>query len=313
MDCHLKNTNFKLLGFFKEPNYHSWMEQLFKHEGICVWTKQEYLLMQNDRELWPCGCTQTNANDEDGNALYYDAKPMSEGRITLGLYTDDRCSQDYDGELDVVEVLANYANSDAYEGGSEGYESNMYDDDEEGGEQDGDREYTVATLSKELEAWNDAFDIYKKCQPCMAYDLSYNPNNNKDGNENNGDSSKLFDCIDDADYTSVNQCMKFRTHTEMLTADFRDIKIASDQGTIVEVEVLGETYGSGGFGRRGHFENSYTTTGELKVSRPSIVTFSLSLVLLLVGLFSFLRVKKEEKQKSSMETPLVALQGGVAA
>jgi hypothetical protein len=30
MDCHLKETNFQLLGFFKEPNYHEWMEQLFK-------------------------------------------------------------------------------------------------------------------------------------------------------------------------------------------------------------------------------------------------------------------------------------------
>ena len=27
-DCHLSNTNFKLLGLFKEPNYHQWMEQV---------------------------------------------------------------------------------------------------------------------------------------------------------------------------------------------------------------------------------------------------------------------------------------------
>jgi hypothetical protein len=36
MDCHLKTTHFKLLGFFKEPNYHEWMEQLFKHQGMAL-------------------------------------------------------------------------------------------------------------------------------------------------------------------------------------------------------------------------------------------------------------------------------------
>lgn len=41
MDCHLKDTHFKLLGFFKEPNYHEWMEQLFKHQGVCLWTNEE--------------------------------------------------------------------------------------------------------------------------------------------------------------------------------------------------------------------------------------------------------------------------------
>jgi hypothetical protein len=32
MDCHLDNTHWSLLGFFKHRNYDDWMEQLFKHE-----------------------------------------------------------------------------------------------------------------------------------------------------------------------------------------------------------------------------------------------------------------------------------------
>lgn len=49
MDCHLPETNFKLLGVFKEQNFGQWMEQLFKHEGICVWTDEEYEFMQDER------------------------------------------------------------------------------------------------------------------------------------------------------------------------------------------------------------------------------------------------------------------------
>jgi hypothetical protein len=41
MDCHLDDTNFQLLGFFKHRSYDDWMEQLFKHEGMCVWSDEE--------------------------------------------------------------------------------------------------------------------------------------------------------------------------------------------------------------------------------------------------------------------------------
>jgi hypothetical protein len=35
------------LAFFKEPNYQTWMEQLFNHQGVCLWNNNEYNLMQN--------------------------------------------------------------------------------------------------------------------------------------------------------------------------------------------------------------------------------------------------------------------------
>ena len=224
MDCHLKHTNFKLLGFFKEPNYHEWMEQLFKHQGVCLWTDNEYNFMQTDRYLWPCYCTSTGKVDEDGNTLYYDTKPMAEGRIGLGLYTDNRCKYDYAGTLDMMELL------------------------ESGG---GDRnEYgSVAQLKKGLEDWNSAFDAFKVCQPCKAYNLGYNKDVNKGGRQG-GDADEdgySFACYDDADYLNVNQCMKFKTKTEMMAAHFRDLMLAHEQGNIVQFEVMGKTYGYGGF------------------------------------------------------------------
>lgn len=53
VDCYLSKTNFKLLGFFKEAEYSTWMEQLFKHEGICIWTDEEYVFMQDELEVLP--------------------------------------------------------------------------------------------------------------------------------------------------------------------------------------------------------------------------------------------------------------------
>lgn len=47
MDCHLPSTHFKLLGFFKEPNYHEWMEQLFKHRkytSTTIWSCCHFLV-----------------------------------------------------------------------------------------------------------------------------------------------------------------------------------------------------------------------------------------------------------------------------
>ena len=69
MDCHLPTTHFSLLGYFKEPNYDEWMEQLFKHQGVCLWTDNEYSQMDNYRYLWPCSCSSIGQTDEEGNAL----------------------------------------------------------------------------------------------------------------------------------------------------------------------------------------------------------------------------------------------------
>jgi hypothetical protein len=48
-----------------------------------------------------------------------------------------------------------------------------------------------------------------------------------------------FDCYDQADYTNVNQCMKFMAKTEMQTATFRDLAVASAQGTLVDSPLAG--------------------------------------------------------------------------
>lgn len=42
MDCHESRTHFKLVGVFKETQgMYDWTEQLFKHEGYCIWQGEE--------------------------------------------------------------------------------------------------------------------------------------------------------------------------------------------------------------------------------------------------------------------------------
>ena len=283
-DCHLSDTNFKLLGLFKEPNYHEWMEQTFKHEGVCVWTEDEYSFMQGNREAWPCGCTQTDVTTTNGSYVYYDMKPLPEGRVTFGLYIDASCSTEYFGDLDPVEVI-----------------ENMYGN---GGN----------SLAAQLDAWNSGWDVFKQCQPCKAYDLGnqgsgYNMYY-QNGNNMYDEYGDAFSCDDDAGYTSVNQCMKFATHTKMFGANFRDVALASDQGTITEINMLGDNLGSGGVSNGGNFSTKYNFfTGQLEsldISPRSTHWFLSSLVALVACFVAFFYAQKAEKQqKSSAREPLV--------
>jgi hypothetical protein len=238
MDCHLPDTHFSLLGYFKEPNFGSWMEQLFKHQGVCLWTDDEYEFMQAGRVSWPVYCTNSYQKDENDNYLYFDVRPLNNARIDIGLYTDERCSVDYRGKVDVNDVLEAY------------YEDNSST--QNGG---GSRDYSADTveLSDSIQQWNDAFDIYTICQPCKAYNLGYIPDDeynqqNRDHGEEDGTNTDeanggYFVCDDDADYRNVNQCMKFRTKTDMYNAEVRDLMLAAEQGTITQFSLGEYTYG----------------------------------------------------------------------
>lgn len=231
MDCHLENTNFSLLGVFKHKSYDDWMEQLFKHEGMCVWTQNEYSFMKNARKTWPQGCTESyTINPQDGvSPIYYDLKPTQGGGMTIGLYTDTRCVEEYRSEggsssdgITIENVVGNLL----LEGGSGDSGSEEYSDD--GGQYD--------TFSKALAAWDSAFEKFKICQPCVAHDLTnvgyntdddaskgdgywtYNKRYNDDyyytndqyqGDDGGGGDYSDFDCYDDAGYTNVNQVRCF--------------------------------------------------------------------------------------------------------
>ena len=236
MDCHDNNsTTWKLMGVFKEASYFgndAFFEQLFKHEGYCVWNDEDvYEFMSTAREeSWTQGCVSTgvqgneyyyDSNDGGYNYLYLDLKPTWNGNMTYGLYTDSACKTEYEG-LDVsVDTVS----------------QNM-----------------GLLYGSYLEQWNDGLEVYKVCQPCRAYNLA---NNYDMGYQNNGNrrldgdysyyndvNEGYFQCNDDADYTNVNQCMKFRTHAELEVATWEDLVTATNQGGILEVKVGGTVFGS---------------------------------------------------------------------
>jgi len=212
----MADTNWQLLGYFKEVEYTEWFEQLFKHLGYCVWQQNEYDFMYENYDAWPEGCEDTEIYLSDGSSLYTDTKAEANGTMTYGLYTDARCSVDYTGdEVTVQSLLSSGDDNDAL----------SWDN---------------------LQYWNEAMEIYRVCQPCRAYDLNGNSNNRDrqrrrlDDDPNGG----MFQCDDAAGYSNVNQCMKFATQTDMEYASLEEVMEAALQGGVTSVTVNGLTYGS---------------------------------------------------------------------
>lgn len=242
MDCHLEDTDFSVLGFFKHRNYDDWMEQLFKHEGMCVWTEEEYAFMKNARKAWPRGCIDSGSMTDNGEYnLYYNIKPLRNGRISVGLYTDSQCLEDYSVTTDELEDTI----------------GNLFVDGDRSGSEDENYDFSSDSLSDSLDRWHSAFDVWHTCHPCVAYDIEnlggskytddddynnyyYNDDGGrrKLGGEYNAQGD-VFECYDDAGYTNVNQCMKFSAKTVMKTATFRDLSLGRTQQTLVEYPLSG--------------------------------------------------------------------------
>jgi len=240
MDCHLEDTHFSVLGFFKHRNYDDWFEQLFKHEGMCVWSEEEYAFMKNAREAWPKGCVDTETTATVGVnvvPLYYNIDPWPNGQIAFGLYTDEECVTEYPASIDMIEnIIGNkFAQENSHDSGDSNYD------------------FSGDTLAESMDRWDSAFDVWHTCHPCVAHDLNntggdiYVDDDNYNDDYNNrrklgGEYSAqgdIFECYDDAGYTNVNQCMKFSAKTVMKTATFRDLSLGNTQGSLVEFPLSG--------------------------------------------------------------------------
>lgn len=107
LDCHdpTSTGNFTLVGVFQETDgLYDFFEQLFKHEGTCLWNNDNvYETMTRRMDEWPEECNKLDLSDDDGNALYMSTAPLPEGNMTLGVYVDNSCTQlssiDYPGYI----------------------------------------------------------------------------------------------------------------------------------------------------------------------------------------------------------------------
>jgi hypothetical protein len=110
------------------------MEQLFKHAGVCFWGWDNYQTAATMRELLPERCTKTEFKTL-GKNLYMHVRPTQNAGLTLGLYTDDMCSNVYETKSYDVFSL-------------------------------------VGTTESYFNTFNTLLNGYKTCQPCIAYNLT---------------------------------------------------------------------------------------------------------------------------------------------
>jgi hypothetical protein len=264
MDCHASRSNFELIGVFKEADgLTDWAEQLFKHEGYCIWdgdkdddeendnnegsgsgdgdgddgysSSSDYEFMSNRQEYMSQGCYGMYLTDDDGNSVYRGVRPLPGGNITDALYTDEDCTQRF--AMSFGDYIVKWY-------------TNFYYDQDQGKE-------IAEQWSQHTVRWNELMMDYHVCQPCRAYNkvpmyeddggedkdrrrLTRNLNQNDDGE---GDEEQWgYNCYDDAGYRNCNQCYKFETKTDMETASTQDLERASNQGTILAIKVDGVAY-----------------------------------------------------------------------
>jgi hypothetical protein len=261
--------------------------------------------MSNAREAWPQGCEAYQL--DSGEYIYYDLKPISRGRMRIGLYTETTCMEEYTGNDVTAEDLLGNILMEA--GSGDGSQDEATDDDY----------YTTSSLQQSYEMWDSIMSTWEICHPCVAYDLNnvgynggaqgsaYNTYTYGYDDDGNYYEQSDFDCYDDADYTNVNQvspfvgllrlskstnthshtlslqhskCMKFMAKTEMNAFTFRDISLASTQGTLVDyVPLLG-----------------YTNQNKLHSGAYTFVTVSfliVSLTVLAIGSFMAYKARRE--------------------
>lgn len=215
MDCHDPDkTSWKLLGLYKQAYYSSkFLYQLFQHEGSCLWDNNADTIgfMENSLQSWP----------ENGNGIGSSTCKMTNYKGANGdrLYIDLKPSYGaymtfsfYSDAICKTEVEppGGDANKLKQAAADSGFLS-----------------------GSDLQTWNARMNVFKYCQPCTSYSLV-----STDGNYG------PYSCTDSSGKTNVNQCMKFRSNTDMTPMTLSDIEVADRQGGILQINIGGQRYGT---------------------------------------------------------------------
>jgi hypothetical protein len=184
------------VGVFKETDgLYDFAEQLFKHQGYCLWDQTSYAKMYAYLEYIPSYCQKLYFPDDDGNTVYLDLEPLPGGDMTLGVYTDERCTKKSRKTTIQDYITMYYDLAGDYEKGQK----------------------VANAWTKNIKRFNRHMNVYKTCQPCRAYDLSAGGDNYDrdsadkrlrllDQNDGEGDDEQWgYDCYDAAGYTNCNQ------------------------------------------------------------------------------------------------------------
>lgn len=305
LNCHEPHTKFGLVGVFKETNgMYDWFEQLFKHQGTCIWNDNDvYKTMETWMEKFPTQCTKLSVKDNSGNTIYMSTHPLPEGNMTIGIYTDNTCLT-LSEEIDYASYIVMYYQSyyeQSYYYRYYGYNSYYYRYYYEMGQE------AAETYANAIDTWNEYMSQFKTCQPCKAYNLQWDQQKqNKHErrgrvleNEGDGSANARYNCYDEAGYTNVNQCYKFETKTKMSIAEAEDLEMASEQGTILRIKAYGKWYGEGGYVSEPEYDIRliYVTVAAVASAMVAICA---------CGLTRFCRRRAERRKTATLDDSLCA-------
>lgn len=274
LDCHSPNTEWKLLGVYRQEFY-QYIEQISKH----VWAIDDYeyvvalagLSYMTDEDCYAVGA------DSSGNTIYAGVAPQQYGKFEMALYTDEYCIQPDENTGYSYSDLVGYSDIDL---GSE----DETDDDGYSWASDwwySAQEYTLTDL-------NDVYEEFKYCTACMDYPTY------QDGYFIGDDGT------DDDDI--INQCWKFHSH-DSFTCEADCIAKAHAQGTILSVQYGQATFGktmSGFYSETSSSgKSSAAAEDESPISRLAANAFLTLSFLLFVATFLAFAVARRSRYRES--------------
>jgi hypothetical protein len=204
------------LGFFRQDAPVEFLALLAKYQGSCSFDDGEATAVADGAAWLPQQCTQ--AQLEDGTAIYFDLQPKSNGAVDVALYTDYKCSMLYSGSTSAATVLSTHYG------------------------------YDIA-LEDSMKSLNSALDTFKVCTPCRTFDLTNTPEaaaaaQEVEGEEGAAEQAEYvntgFVCNDSAGNAGVNQCAMFAQNSQISSASMSEIGAASRQGSITRLYASAE-------------------------------------------------------------------------
>jgi hypothetical protein len=274
LDCHSPNTEWELLGVYRQEFY-QYIEQISKH----VWAIDDYeyvvalagLAYMTDED-----CTEVGATSA-GATIYAGVAPQQYGKFAMALYTDAYCIE--------PDESTGYSYSDLVAQGDIDLGSQDATDDDS---YSWASEWWYATQEYTLENLNDVYEDFKYCTSCVDYPTY------QDGYFIGDDGTDEDDVI--------NQCWKFYSH-DSYTCEADCIAKAHAQGTILSVQ-----YGQATFGKTisGFYQESSekgdSAEEESGISRLAANAFLTLSFLLFVATFLAFAVARRSRYRESRST-----------
>ena len=272
MDCHSSDTQWKLLGVYRQEFY-QYIEQISKH----LWAIDDYeyvVALAGLAYMTDADCYQVGA-DGNGDPIYAGVAPQPYGTFKMAVYSDEYCLEP-DDSMGVT--FDSYGLQNDIDLGSK----DATDDDGKAWAY----EWWFDTQEENLEQLNKVYDSFRYCTSCVDYPTY------QDGYFI-GDSG-----TDDDDL--INQCWKFWSH-DSYTCEADCLATADAQGTILTVDYGGKTFGAAtsDYWSKGKTQATATTVAESSLTRLLANAFLTLSFLLFVATFLAFAVARRSRYRES--------------